>query len=83
MYGHVKYKHVCTCLHVYASVCIHVHTYMYTQVCMHICVSPDLFNFLTGCLFILVEIQDKKLKQQLLDTKCVYILDCWSDEFIW
>lgn len=21
--------------------------------------------------------------QSLLDTKCVYILDCWSDVFIW
>uniref|UniRef100_A0A3Q2DJP3 FLII actin remodeling protein n=1 Tax=Cyprinodon variegatus TaxID=28743 RepID=A0A3Q2DJP3_CYPVA len=26
---------------------------------------------------------DLRLVQSLLDTKCVYILDCWSDVFIW
>ncbi|XP_065660164.1 protein flightless-1 homolog isoform X2 [Hydra vulgaris] len=30
-----------------------------------------------------VEIPRKKLRQELLDTKSVYILDCWSDVFIW
>lgn len=30
-----------------------------------------------------VEIPDKKFTQTLLDTKSVYILDCWSDVFIW
>ncbi|XP_043945529.1 protein flightless-1 homolog [Protopterus annectens] len=26
---------------------------------------------------------DMRLVQSLLDTKCVYIVDCWSDVFIW
>ncbi|XP_057311886.1 protein flightless-1 homolog [Hydractinia symbiolongicarpus] len=30
-----------------------------------------------------VELPDNKLKQSLLDTKSVYVLDCWSDVFIW
>jgi len=30
-----------------------------------------------------VEIPEKKLSQKLLDTKSVYILDCYSDVFIW
>ena len=32
---------------------------------------------------ILVEIPKKKLTKDLLDTKNVYILDCWSEIFIW
>ena len=42
------------------------------------------WRFIDILLFLfLVEIPDKKLNQKLLDTKCVYILDCWSDVFIW
>lgn len=45
------------------------------------CIFSRRYDFISY--FLLRNFHPSSQVQSLLDTKCVYILDCWSDVFIW